>query len=64
MEAMLSRCGRAGADFVLRWLASFILSPATSVEIAADLAILLAGLPDVRPATVQDSHQINRARTA
>jgi AcrR family transcriptional regulator len=67
VEAVLSRSGRAGTEFVLRWLASFILSPATSAEIAADLAILLAGLADVpsSSATAQDaSHHVEHMRTA
>ncbi|HEY8301335.1 MAG TPA: helix-turn-helix domain-containing protein [Jatrophihabitans sp.] len=39
--------GRGGAEFVLRWLASFVLSPARPASIAADLAVLVAALPDV-----------------
>jgi AcrR family transcriptional regulator len=65
VETILSRSGRAGAELVLRWLASFILSPATSVEIAADLAILLAALPDARHETASDTaHHLDQARTA
>jgi AcrR family transcriptional regulator len=42
----LARGGRAGTDLVLRWLASYVLSPATEAAVGEDLAILLAGLPD------------------
>ena len=38
---------RGGADLVLRWLSSYLLTPANAEAIAADLAILLAALPDV-----------------
>ncbi len=37
--------GRGGTDLVLRWLASFLLSPARPAAIAADLALLLDALP-------------------
>jgi len=36
---------RGGADSVLRWLASFIVSPADDATIAADVQVLLGGLP-------------------
>ena len=35
---------------MLRWLASFLLSPADPVTVAADVAVLLAGLPEVERA--------------
>jgi AcrR family transcriptional regulator len=38
---------RGGADLVLRWLASYLLTPANAEAIAADLAILIVALPDV-----------------
>jgi len=38
---------RGGVDLVLRWLASYLLSPAAPAAIADDLAILLAALPDL-----------------
>jgi AcrR family transcriptional regulator len=37
--------GRGGAQTVLRWLASYLISPADGDTIAADVAVLLAGLP-------------------
>ncbi|HEY3736878.1 MAG TPA: helix-turn-helix domain-containing protein [Jatrophihabitans sp.] len=49
LERSLATGSRGGAEMVLRWLASFVLSPASGAEIAADLAILLAGLPDAVP---------------
>lgn len=50
IDEILAAETRGGAETVLRWLASFIPSPASGPEIAADLAILLAGLPDATPA--------------
>ena len=41
----LAAAGRTGTDTVLRWLASFLLTPAAPNRIAADVAVLLAGLP-------------------
>jgi AcrR family transcriptional regulator len=55
VSGALTRDGRGGTEFVLRWLASFILSPARPAAIAADLAILLAGLPDAAPAAEQSA---------
>jgi AcrR family transcriptional regulator len=50
VEAAVAADQRAGGELVLRWLASFLLSPARPAEIAADLAVLIAALPDL-PAT-------------
>ncbi|MEO9139031.1 MAG: TetR/AcrR family transcriptional regulator [Jatrophihabitans sp.] len=54
VDEALAASSRAGVDTVLRWFASFLLSPAASDVVAADAAILLAGLPvlDTVPATV------------
>jgi len=46
VEAALAARGRAGVETVLRWLASYLLSPASSASVAADLAVIVAGLPD------------------
>jgi AcrR family transcriptional regulator len=46
VRAALAGDSRGGSDCVLRWLASYLLSPAGPASIAADLAIVLAGLPD------------------
>lgn len=43
----LTTAGCGGADTVLRWLGSFLLAPASADAIAADVAVLLAGLPDL-----------------
>ena len=51
VDAALSGAGRARRRTVLRWLASYLLSPARPAEIAADLAVLLAALPDAPTAT-------------
>ncbi|HEY2271226.1 MAG TPA: helix-turn-helix domain-containing protein [Jatrophihabitantaceae bacterium] len=47
VDAALSVDARGGGELVLRWLASFLLSPARPADIAADLAVLIAALPDV-----------------
>ncbi|MGH8960613.1 MAG: TetR family transcriptional regulator [Jatrophihabitantaceae bacterium] len=41
----LARDGRGGADTVLRWLASYVVTPATELAVTQDLAVVLAGLP-------------------
>jgi AcrR family transcriptional regulator len=45
IDRALSDSGRAGATSVLRWLTSYLLSPDEPTAIAADLEVLLAGLP-------------------
>jgi hypothetical protein len=45
VELLLRRSGRAGTPTVLRWLSSFIIAPADEIDIAADVAVLLSGLP-------------------
>jgi AcrR family transcriptional regulator len=45
IETVLSRSGKRGTPTVLRWLSSFVLAPADLEDIAADVAILVAGLP-------------------
>jgi AcrR family transcriptional regulator len=45
MAAALAAEGRDGVDTVLRWLASYLLTPAGPESIARDVAVLLAGLP-------------------
>jgi AcrR family transcriptional regulator len=44
--AALVEAERGGADLVLRWLASHVVSPSTPDVIAADVEVLVAGLPD------------------
>jgi AcrR family transcriptional regulator len=46
VDAALAADSRGGAELVLRWLASFLLTPARPATIAADLAVLIAALPD------------------
>jgi AcrR family transcriptional regulator len=41
-----------GTDMVLRWLASFLVTPGTPAAIAADLDVLLTGLPTSPAAAV------------
>jgi len=47
VAALVAKNSRGGADLVLRWLSSYLLTPANAESIAADLAILIAALPDV-----------------
>jgi len=47
-ERLLARRGRRGTPTVLRWLASFVIAPADQDDIAADVAVLVAGLPPIR----------------
>jgi AcrR family transcriptional regulator len=42
---LLAAADRAGVDLVLRWLASFVLTPADRNAVSADVAMLVAGLP-------------------
>jgi AcrR family transcriptional regulator len=44
-QNMLSRAGRRGTPTVLRWLSSCVVAPADDQDIAADVEVLLAGLP-------------------
>lgn len=46
VKTVLGTESRGGADTVLRWLASYLLTPASPASIAADLAVLLTGLPE------------------
>jgi AcrR family transcriptional regulator len=50
--AVLGTESRGGADTVLRWLASYVINPGTPASIAADLAVVLGGLP---AASAQDA---------
>jgi AcrR family transcriptional regulator len=45
VDAALAADGRAGGALVLRWLASFVLSPAAAEAITADATALVAALP-------------------
>lgn len=47
LASALAAHSRGGADTVLRWLSSYLLTPASAASIAADLAVLLSGLPEV-----------------
>lgn len=47
VAAAVARDSRGGADLVLRWLGSYVFTPANAESIAADIAILIAALPDV-----------------
>ena len=49
VTAALAAHGRAGTSLVLRWLASFVITPAGRPAIASDVAVLLAGLPAASP---------------
>ena len=50
VHAAVSAADRGAADLVLRWLASHVVSPSTPDVVAADVEVLVAGLPDAPPA--------------
>lgn len=45
VDAALAAAGYGGTDTVLRWLASFVVTPADQDVIGRDVEVLLAGLP-------------------
>ena len=47
VETALAAEGQAGVEFVLRWLASFLITPARPSSIRDDVAMLVAALPAV-----------------
>lgn len=47
-DRLLRRSGLGGTPTVLRWLSSFLIAPADEIDIAADVAVLMAGLPPAR----------------
>jgi AcrR family transcriptional regulator len=61
-ESLLNRSGRRGTPTVLRWLSSFVLAPADSADIAADVDVLVAGLPPRQVDAISDVPR--RARRA
>lgn len=44
----LATAGLGGVDTAVRWLASFLLTPAGAEQIRADVAVLVRGLPQLR----------------
>jgi len=48
VASALAAESRGGTDTVLRWLASYLLTPASPASVAADLAVVLHGLPGTR----------------
>jgi AcrR family transcriptional regulator len=57
VTAALIGDSRGGAETVLRWLASFLVSPADAGSIGEDLEIIIAGLP-TRPAPHGDTADV------
>jgi AcrR family transcriptional regulator len=55
VSTLLEGAGLGGTDIVLRWLASYLLTPGSPEMIAEDVQILLAGLPLLPVATVPDA---------
>lgn len=45
VQRLLATSARGGAHTVLRWLASFLVTPGDPASVAADVAVLVAGLP-------------------
>jgi AcrR family transcriptional regulator len=50
IRALLDSAERGGSAIVLRWLASYLMTPASRADIDADVETLLTGLPPARPA--------------
>jgi hypothetical protein len=50
VEQLLTVSNRGGADTVLRWLSSLMMTPGAEASIAADVAVLMAGLPSAQAA--------------
>jgi AcrR family transcriptional regulator len=48
----LAAAGLAGADLVLRWLASFVVNPSRPESVRADAELLVASLPAAADASV------------
>ena len=59
-ENLLNRSGRRGTPTVLRWLSSFLLAPADSGDITADVEVLVAGLPPRNVDTISDVLRASR----
>lgn len=51
VDELLIADGRTGGGLVLRWLASFVVSPGGSTSVAEDVAALVAALPGSSEAT-------------
>ncbi len=49
VAAALGAESRGGTDTVLRWLASYLITPGSPATIATDLAVVLGGLPTASP---------------
>jgi AcrR family transcriptional regulator len=45
VDKMLVSGSRGGTETVLRWLSSYLITPATPATITADVAVLVGGLP-------------------
>ncbi len=54
IRTLLCEAGRGGTGTVLRWLASYVVTPAACADIAADVEILLTGLPAAHSAESAD----------
>jgi AcrR family transcriptional regulator len=51
----LAADGRGGSETVLRWLSSYLITPASTATVAADLAVLVAGLPGIPDAVAPEA---------
>jgi AcrR family transcriptional regulator len=57
VRVAVADAGRGGADLVLRWLASHIVTPSDEATIAADVEVLVAGLPAASGTTASAGDQ-------
>ena len=60
VRAAVAAADRGGADLVLRWLASHLVTPSHPAAVAADVEVLIAGLPVVA-APLADDHAASAA---
>jgi hypothetical protein len=54
VRAAVATADRGGSDLVLRWLASHLVTPSEAATVAADVDVLIAGLPVVAVAPADE----------
>ena len=64
VAAALADTSRTGTDTVLRWLASYLISPGEHADFAAGAAVLVAGLPVVETGAADERRDTLGHRSA
>ena len=64
VRVALADADRGGADLVLRWLASHVVTPSEQAAIAADVEVLIAGLPTASAVAAATAPAADRAESA